>query len=314
MVTSDLTAQGVAAARGGRRWGISTPWLLLAPALITMTLVGFWPLVYSLWISLTGFMPTNPDSFQGFIGLDNYVAALSSGQFWNSVWLTVLFTVLSTGCALLLGLGLAILFNMDLPGFRLLRVMILIPMLITPIAIGIMWRVMFIPNGGLLNYLLGMVGIPPMSWTGSADSALLSLVLMDVWQWTPFMFLILYASIKALPASPFEAAQIDGANRGQVFRLVFLPLMRPMVLLAVLLRGIDAARTYDQIYVATRGGPNMATETLPIYLQRVSFRFFEIGYGAAVSWLFLLLLLGGVILFIRYSGFLKDMHAREGGR
>ncbi len=297
-----------------RRLQGSIPWLLLTPALVLLTLVGFWPLLYSLWISFQGYAPTNPDRYQGFVGLDNYTTALTSAQLWSSTAKTIIFTVISTLISAGFGLGLAFLFRMELPGFKLLRVILLIPMLVTPIAVGIMWRVMFLPQGGILNYLLNSVGLPSLQWTGTPEGALASLILMDVWQWTPFMFLILYASLQALPRSPFEAAQIDGATQLQIFFHIYLPLLKPMLLLAVLLRGIDASRTYDQIYIATRGGPNFATDTLPIYLQRVTFRFFEIGYGAAVSWIFLFMLLAAVIVFIRYTGFLRDMLNREEGR
>ncbi|MGD9536359.1 MAG: carbohydrate ABC transporter permease [Alphaproteobacteria bacterium] len=302
-----------AMSRGERRHKTAA-WLLLSPTMIVLTLVGFWPLVYSLWISLTGYRPTNPNVHQGWVGLDNYGATLSSGQFWNAIWITVIFTGFSVVLSLLLGLGLAFLFNRRLPGFAALRIVVLIPMLITPIAVGITWRIMFIPDSGVLNYLLRSVGLPDLHWTGSEGQALPSLILMDVWQWTPFMFLIIYAGLKALPASPFEAARMDGATRWQIFWNVTLPLLRPVILLAVLLRGIDAVRTYDQIYMTTRGGPNFATETASIYIQRINFRFFEVGYGAAVSWTFLILLMAAVVLFIRYSGFLRDLRMREDGR
>lgn len=315
MATAEPTdAPLLVTSRRGELREARTAWLLLAPTLIVLTLVGFWPLLYSLWISLTGYRPTNPTVHQGWVGLDNYLRVLTEGQFWNAIWTTVIFTTCSVVLSLLLGLALALLFSRPLPGFALIRMIVLVPMLITPIAVGITWRIMFIPDSGVLNFLLRSVGLPDQSWTGSQGQALPSLILMDVWQWTPFMFLILYAGVKSLPASSFEAARMDGATRLQIFWNVTVPLLRPVILLAVLLRGIDAVRTYDQIYMTTRGGPNFSTETVSIYIQRINFRFFEVGYGSAVSWTFLILLMIAVVVFIRYTGFLRDMQMREADR
>ena len=184
-------------------------------------------------------------------------------------------------------------------------------MLVTPIAVGITWRIMFNPDLGVINYLLGSIGIPAQGWLASMNQSLLSVIIVDVWQWTPFMFLILFAGVRSLPRSPFESAAIDGASRLQAFFLVTLPMLRPVIVLAVLLRAVDSVRTFDQIFMMTRGGPNLTTDLVSLYLQRVNFKFFDIGYGAALSWLFLILLMIAVIAFIRYTGFLRSAAERE---
>ena len=177
--------------------------VLLAPTMIIMTVVGIFPLLHSLYISLTGHRPVDPDKFQGFVGLANYAQAVTDQQFLWSLALALLFTCLSVGASLVLSVLLSLLFNLRLPGFTILRTIIIIPMLITPIAVGITWRIMMMPDLGVLNYILGLVGISPLTWASSKASALASVLLVDVWQWTPFMFLIIFAGLSALPKSPF---------------------------------------------------------------------------------------------------------------
>lgn len=285
--------------------------LLLAPTMVIMTVVGIFPLLHSLYTSLTGYRPTNPDKFQGFVGLDNYTAALSDPQFLYSLFLSLVFTAFSVGISLVLAVLLALLFNQRLPGFTILRTIIIIPMLITPIAVGITWRIMMMPDLGVLNFLLSLVAIPPISWASEKSSALASVLLVDIWQWTPFMFLIIFAGISALPKSSFEAAAIDGASPVQTFFSVTLPMLKPVIVIAALLRIVDAMRTFDTVYIVTRGGPDFATDLPSIFLQRVNFRFFNLGYGAATSWLVLMAILFVVLLFAQFTGFMRLVAEKE---
>lgn len=284
--------------------------LLLAPTLIIMTVVGLYPLVYSLWISLTNYNPTYGNDSR-FVGFANYARAFADPQFWNAIWLTLAFTAVSVVVSLTLGILLSVLFNLRHPGFFVLRTIILVPMLITPIAVGITWRVMMMPDLGVLNYLLGSIGIPPQLWASSPSTALLSVILVDVWQWTPFMFLIIFAGISSLPKSPFEAAQIDGASPLRTFLSITLPMLKPVIVIATLLRIVDAFRTYDTVYVITRGGPDFSTDLVSVYLQRVNFRFFDLGYGSALSWLTLIIVLIVVLIFVRLTGFMKLVADKE---
>lgn len=304
-----LTHAGATRAqRAGEKWA---PWLLLAPTLIIMNVVGVYPLLHSLYISFTGTKPTNPNAFQGFVGLKNYGEVVTDGQFWHAVLVTGGFTALSVMLSLVLAVLMAILFNRPLPGFVLMRSIILIPMLITPIAVGLIWRIMMMPELGVLNYLFGLVGLGPFQWGSSRATALASVVLVDVWQWTPFMFIIIFAGLKSLPRSPFESAQIDGASTMQTFWQVTVPMLKPVIVIAVLLRLIDAMRTYDTIYIITRGGPDFATDVVSIYLQRVNFRFFDLGYGSALSWVTMLLILAVVLIFVNFTGFLRIVNEKE---
>ena len=287
------------------------PWVMLAPTLAVMTLVGFYPLAHSFWVSLTSLRPTEPDKPQGFVGLDNYVTALGDGQFWGSIALTLGFTAITVGVSLILAVLLAVLFNQRRTGFVVLRTILLIPMLITPIAVAITWRIMLMPDLGVLNYLLGLVGVAPQPWTGSRGGAMVSVLIVDIWQWTPFMFLVIFAGLRALPRSPFEAAAIDGAGPLRTFLEVTLPMLKPVMVIAALLRIIDAMRTYDTVYIITRGGPDLATDLASVYLQRINFKFFDLGYGSATSWLVLVMLLAIVLVFVKLTGFMTLVAAKE---
>lgn len=298
--TGSRRAQGA-----GQKWA---PWILLTPTLIIMNLVGVYPLLHSLYVSFTGMRPTNPTRHQGWVGLDNYVKAFSDDQFWHSIAMTGLFTASSVTLSLILAVLMAVLFNRRLPGFVIMRSLILIPMLITPIAVGLTWRIMMMPELGVLNYLLGLLGIEPFLWASSRQTAMLSMILVDVWQWTPFMFIIIFAGLKSLPKSPFESAAIDGAGPLTTFWQVTVPMLKPVIVIATLLRLLDAIRTYDTVYIVTRGGPDFATDLISVYLQRVNFRFFDLGYGAAASWLILIFVLIVVLIFVNLTGFLKTVN------
>lgn len=310
MTASSTTIQtgSTKAQRAGEKWA---PWILLAPTLIIMNLVGVYPLLHSLYVSFTGLRPTNPSRHQGWVGLDNYAKVLTDDQFWHSIAMTGLFTVASVGLSLTLAVLMALLFNRKLPGFVIMRSIILIPMLITPVAVGLIWRIMMMPELGVLNYMLGLVGVDPLLWASSRSTAMISMILVDVWQWTPFMFIIIFAGLKSLPKSPFESAEIDGAGPFMTFWQVTLPMLKPVIVIATLLRLLDAIRTYDTIHIVTRGGPDFATDLISAYLQRVNFRFFDLGYGAAASWITLVIVLIVVLIFVNLTGFLKTVNEKE---
>ena len=300
-------AEEVRSPAARRDW---TPTILLAPVVIYMTVVGFYPLVHSLYISFTDYNPVQGQSGT-WIGLDNYATAFTDPLFWHSLGLTGLFTFLSVSISLVLAILLALLFNEELPGFFLLRTIVLIPMLVTPIAVGIIWRTMMNAEHGLLNYLLMLISVEPQPWIGSESSAFACVLLVDIWEWTPFLFIIILAGLRGLPTSPFEAAAIDGAGAFRVFFSITLPMLRPVIIIAALLRMIDAARTYDIVHLLTRGGPDFATDVASIYLQRVNFQFFNLGYGSALSWLLLVAILIVVLVYVRLTGFLRVISERE---
>lgn len=275
------------------------PYLFLAPAVITLLALTIYPFLYSIYISFFSFKGGNPSQF---IGLNNYIRLLNDGLFWNSIKVVILYTICSVSLELILGLALALFFTQPLRLRGLWRSLMIIPMMLTPVVIGVIWRLMYDPNFGIIAYLLRSVGLAPIEWLAHGNLAFIAVVLVDVWNWTPFMFLVLLAGLESLPVEPFEAARMDGASRLQILRDHTLPLLTPTLLVALLIRSMDALRIFDHIYVMTTGGPGSATEVASLYLYKTAFKFSDFGYAAAG--LFVLMILITVLsrLYLRVLG------------
>jgi multiple sugar transport system permease protein len=200
----------------------------------------------------------------------------------------------------LLGLVLAVMLNRDFPGKNLLKTLFLLPMVATPVAIGMVWLLMFEPTIGYLNHVLKALHLPQSLWLASEGSALPSLVLVDVWQWTPMMALIILAGLVSMPSDPFEAAEVDGASAWQTFWHVTLPMLRPTIGMAVILRSIDALKTFDIIYSMTQGGPNYSTETLNLYGYNLGFGYFYMGSASSLLMVFFAIVMG-VVIFMNWA-------------
>ncbi len=223
-------------------------------------------------------------SARSFVGADNFVALVQDSRAWGSLWKTIAFSVSATAIEMLLGLGLALYLNRPFFGRKLVRTLLLIPMIMTPVVSGLIWRVFYDPNNGIVNYYLGQLGLGDKhNWLGSTDLAMASVIIADVWQWTPFVFLILAAGLDAMPGEPLEAAEVDGASPIQRFIHVVLPLLAPSLMIAFLLRIIDSVKTFDIIYVMTRGGPSLATETTNMYAYIQGFNNFNISYATVIN-------------------------------
>ena len=193
---------------------------------------------------------------------------------------------------------MALLFNQNFRGRNLVRTLFLLPMVATPVAMSLIWILIMNPVGGILNWLLGLLGIPPGLWLSSAETVLPSLILIDTWQWSPLIMLMVLAGMTMLPSEPFEAAAIDGASAWQSFRLVMLPMLRPTIMVALLFRSIDALKTFDIIFGTTQGGPGFASETLNLYIYTQGFTYFELGYAASILIFFFTLVMTVSIIFI----------------
>jgi multiple sugar transport system permease protein len=202
-------------------------------------------------------------------------------------------------------LGLALLLNQQIRGRGVFRASLLVPMMLPTVVVGVVWRLMLNPNFGAINGTLKQLGINTegLTWTASPRLAFLAVIAVDVWQWTPFVFLVLLAGLQAIPQEPYEAALIDGSSRWQTFRHVTLPLLKPAILIVLLLRTMDLLRVFDQIFILTEGGPGFATEMISLYIYRTAFRFFDFGYAAAMS--FVLLAVTNVISVV-YLRVLQD--------
>jgi len=270
--------------------------LFLLPSVVTLLFIAVYPFIFSIYTSLH---KASIVTIGRYVGLTNYVSAFQDVRFLNSLKVTFIFVLGATGLELLLGLLLALSLNSEIKGARTFRLILVFPMMITPIVVGIMWRILYDPDFGILNYLFGLAGLPHMPWLSSPSMALFSLIIVDVWEWTPFMMLILLAGLRSLPIEPYEAASIDGASAWQKMIYLTLPLLKSQIIVAILIRTIDAFRAFDIFFVTTRGGPGKATEITSLYVFRVGFSFFRTGYAAALSVILLFIVLIVAIMYIR---------------
>ncbi|MGW6457634.1 carbohydrate ABC transporter permease [Streptomyces sp. NPDC055078] len=264
---------------------IRTRRLMLVPMTVLLLALTVFPFAYSLWLSLTD---TKASGEGDFVGLRNYTDLLGGGQFWYALWLTLVFAVAAVGVQLVLGFAVALGVNGLRREHRLLRAALILPMAATPVAVLFGWKVLLDPTQGVVNYLLGLIGLPQPDWLGTPVAAMGTMVLVDVWMWTPFVVVILLGALSSLPTETVEAAHMDGANTFQRLRHVVLPHIRPFLILAVLFRGIDSLKAFDSFQVLTAGGPGDATTTLNMLAYRTGLQFLDFGKGAAVSTLLLI--------------------------
>ena len=262
-------------------------WVLSAPLLLFLTVFAVLPVFYGLWISLTDQSVLRSDI--SFIGLANYAAVLTDKAFWSALWFTVWYTVVTTALVLVTGFVLAVLANRRFPGKRGLFTLLLLPIMIAPALMGLMFRLALNGDTGLIPGLLRHFGLDVSLFDPHAVTTLL--VVLEVLQWTPFTFLIIYSGLQALPAELFEAASIDGATKLQAIRYITLPLMGPTLFAAGFLRAVDALRTFDVIYVLTGGGPGTITTSLSIYVYKMAFISGSFGVAQAAAVLILLIMI-----------------------
>ena len=279
-------------------------WAMLGPALAFVGLMIAFPLLYTGYLSITdAFGAVNAGAHP--IGLQNYGDALTDGRrFWPAVWRTVVFTAGAVLLETVLGLALAMLMRKAFRGMRWVRTVLIIPLLTTPVAIGILWLLILDPTNGIANHILTRIGIPPQEFLGSVSGSLPTLVLIDVWQWTPMITLLLLAGLATLPEDPEEAAIVDGANAWQRFRHVVLPMLVPTLATALVLRMVDALKTFDILY-ATKGpggGSAFEVETLNVLAYGLTFDYQEYGLASAVLVLFTLFIIGIVVVLRRRAG------------
>jgi multiple sugar transport system permease protein len=272
-------------------------WIFPLPTVLFIFLMMIFPLIYTFYVSLTDWDMISGGQIS-FIGLDNYVSLFKEPRFFNAVKLTLYFTILAVGVEVVLGVAIALILNRDFRGKNLVKLMLLLPMVATPVAIGLAWTLFYEPTIGLGNYALQLLGLPPSAWLGSSKMVIPSLALVDIWEWTPMITLIVLAGLAGLPLETFEAAVVDGASRLQIIRHVTLPLLRPTILIALVLRCIDALKTFDIIYVMTTGGPGFASETLNIYSYNLSFNYFRFGAASAALVALFTLVLGCSVLVL----------------
>ena len=284
-----------------------TPFLFLAPAAAVMAAALLYPIGYMIYASFLDWNPSQRIGEADWVGLRNYAGLLRDAAFHESFRVTIGFAALVVGIEMVLGVGLALLLDRQLRGMTLLRTVFILPMMIAPIVVGLMWRYMYHPTVGSFNRLLGDLGLPPAPWLSDGDWAFASVIVADVWQWTPFIFILALAALQSLPRSAMEAARIDGASGWQLIWHIKLPLMAPVLVVTALLRLIDAFKVLEVILVMTNGGPGLSTEILALRISRTASEFRQLGYAAAMSNVLLILLL---VLTLAMFGYTRLVEAR----
>lgn len=273
-------------------------WVLAAPAMIFVLAMLAFPLIWTLYLSFTD-AEGSVRASKKFVGLSNFGEVLTdTNRFWPATGRTILFTVVVLTVQLTLGMGIALLLRRSFRGQGLIRIAILMPLVATPVAVGMMWKLIFEPTIGIANHLLGQIGLGPYPWLAGQYTALPTTMLIDIWQWTPMVALIILAGLTSLSEEMDEAAAIDGANSWQRFWFVTLPLVWPSVVVAALIRGIDALKTFDILY-STKGrggGSYHEVETLNILAYGYSFDYNQYGLASAVLILFFGLIIGVMML------------------
>lgn len=267
----------------------------LAPLLLLLAAIVAYPLGYSLYLSFTDKEIVRPD--YTIVGLENYLDLVSNSDYTTALRNTLVFVALAVTIELLLGLALALALQRQRRLRDLTRAFLLTPMFVTPIAVGLMFRFLLNQQLGAIPAALDVFGVT-IDFFGP-QLALLTIVAIDVWQWTPFMVLLLLAGLESLPRQPFEAAKVDGASVWLTFRRVTLPLLRPVIAVAVLIRALDAFKVFEYVFATTRGGPGNATDTIQYQIYRTAIQFFRLGEAAAMAFVLVVIVLGLVVLLYR---------------
>ncbi|MFC4660660.1 carbohydrate ABC transporter permease [Oceanobacillus aidingensis] len=276
-------------------------YILLAPALLIMATITIFPLARSLWISLHEWNLTESLEIGSFIGFDNYVRAFNDPNFWNSAWVTLIFTVATVIVTIVCAILVALLLSKEKTYISYLRAVLIIPFALSPALVGYSWRFMLNPDYGVFAAIIDFF-IPPLSdvvWLGNAVTAMIALISIAVWIWLPFMSLMFISGIMGLPKEVYEAAKMDGANGFQTFFRITLPMIQPIVLIATILMTMFALKQFDPIVTLTSGGPGNSTEVLNFLVYNTSFRYFDMGYGAALGYILAIITVAFVLVYMR---------------
>lgn len=283
--------------RGRDRWRV-TGWKFAAPGLSAIAIVMGFPLVYAVLLTVSSFTLLHT-RLPPFVGLQNFRTVMSDVYFWHSVGTTVIYALVTVLGEFLLGLGVALVLNRVVRLKAVYFAILTVPMAMSPVSVGLVWHMLLQPNLGVVNRLLEQAGIPGVDWLGSAGLALWTVVFVDIWQQVSFVILILAAGLASLPKEPYEAAEVDGANEFQQFWYLTLPMLRPVAAIAIIIQLINETRTYDLVYILTKGGPGISTDLLSYFAYKRAFLGLSINEGAAISFVLLLMVLTLTVIFFR---------------
>jgi multiple sugar transport system permease protein len=275
----------------------AAPYVFMAPAAIITTLALAYPMLQSVWLSFRDWSLGTPLGQSRFVGLANYEWLLHDPNFWASAVVTLTFAFAVVILEVFLGVMLAILLDRELRFVSLFRTIFILPMMVAPIVVGLVWRYMYNEQFGTFAHLVKALGFAPVPWLSSPKLALISVIIADVWQWTPFIFILSLAALQSLPASALEAARLDGATHWQMVWHIKVPLMMPVIAVAALLRLIDAFKVLEVIYILTEGGPGLSTEIMSLHIYKTAFVSQQLGQAAALSNMLLLIVLALTVIF-----------------
>jgi len=294
--------ESLAAATGLSRWmDRHISWFFVLPAVFFLAAVAAFPVVYTIGLSL--FNWSGAATPPAWIGLRNYGDVFTGDPgFRNALFVTGYFTGVSVLIEVVLGVGLAQLLNREFIGKGIARTLLILPVAGTPVALALVWRHMYNPSNGIFTWFAEILRLPPQRWLADATTVVPSLILFDVWQWTPLIMLITLAGLVSLPSDIYEAAQIDGASPWQSFWRITLPLVRPSIVAAAMLRFMDSVKTFDQIYVTTQGGPGIASQTLNLYVFDQAFQYLHFGYASALLIVLFFIILAGNVVLVSLRG------------
>jgi multiple sugar transport system permease protein len=281
--------------RRDRRFG----WALTAPGLTALVLVVAFPLLFTLVTSAFDYTLVAP-GFHTFAGTENYRSAIEENYFGESIWVTVKFVVAVVLLEFLIGFTVALMLNAVTRFKNIYYPILLMPLLINPVVVAQIWRMFLHPELGIVNYLIGLAGMAKVNWLGDAGIAFWTVVLVDIWHQVSFMIILLLAGLSALPREPYEAARVDGASHLQAFFHITLPLMRPVIVVTLLIRLIFAIKTFDLVFIMTRGGPGTATDLISYFIYRSAFFGLDIGQASAISVVLLVVVLALTAYLYRY--------------
>jgi multiple sugar transport system permease protein len=273
-------------------------WVFAVPATVVILAVIVFPWLFTVFMSMADW---KIGGGVDWVGLDNYRTLFADERFRDSVGITFVFTALAVVIPIVIGTAAALVFHREFPFRGVLRTIFVMPMMATPVAVALVWTMMFHPQLGVLNYILSLFGIAPSGWVYDPNTVIPTLVMVEVWHWTPLVMLIVLGGLAGLPREPYESAVIDGANNWHMFRHITLPLVWPYIMIALIIRTIDSLKVFDTIFVITQGGPGTASETLNIFLYLQAFQFYKIGYASAVVMIFffIIILLSLLLLYAR---------------
>ena len=273
--------------------------IFLLPAMLVLFLTTIYPMLYAGYLSFRSYDLAKLFVPRVFVGWSNYREILGSSEFLHALITTFKLMAMTLSVQLVLGVGIALIVTQKLPGMPLARTLLMIPMMISPVIVGLVWLFLYFPELGYLNYFLSFLGLDSIPWITSTDWALWAIAIADIWQWTPFVMMGTAAALQSLSPEPYEAAMIDGNSRWDVFARVTLPQLKPVLISLMFLRAIDAFKIYDIIFVLTKGGPGDSTEVLSMFIYRQSFTFWRMGVGAAASFVSLVIIVVLITLFFK---------------